>query len=110
MQNNTVTYHDSIIRLNSVFNLSSYNYVKITYTGANGYDYYNLTMYLGVSNSSGVSSLNFTSMATHNSHGTLIANISALSGNYYVYIGARSLYVTAYRKTVTVNTLQVSTT
>lgn len=105
-----ITYHDSIIRLNSVFNLTPYNYIKITYKGPAVYDYETLTMYLGVSTSSGISSLNFTAMASYNGQGTLIANVSAISGNHYIYIGARSLLVSNYARSITVNTLQVSTT
>lgn len=99
------TYYDAILRLNSVFNLTSYSYIKITYSPASGYDTEYLTMYVGVSTSTNVTTLNFTAMGSLNGNGTCISNVSSLSGNYYIYIGARSLYARGYQKAVTISTI-----
>lgn len=104
---NNITYYDTIIRLNATFPLTSYNYVKVAMT-CTGYSEY-VTGYVGVHNSANITDLSFyatSSLASAN--GTCISNVSSLSGNYYIYIGARSNLIQGYQTNVTVNTIVVS--
>ena len=103
-----ITYYDAIIRLNSVFNVTNYNYLKVSYTMSGDIPY--TTINIGISSSQNVKSLKFTATATLQGSGTCISNISSISGDYYIYIGARSVYLYDYRPTVKINTIVVSKT
>lgn len=104
---NNITYYDAIIRLNATFPLTSYNYVKVAMSCGGGSEY--VTGYVGVHTSSNLTDLSFYSMSSlANANGTCISNVSSLSGNYFIYIGARSDLVQGYQTNVTVNTIVVS--
>ena len=66
-------------RLNSAVNLTDYKYVKLKVTSGSGYVKY----MLGVSTSSTATS--YTKSVTLTSAGTLILDVSSLSGNYFIY-------------------------
>ena len=102
-----ITYYDAIIRLNATFPLTSYNYVKVAMTCTGSSEL--VTGYVGVHSSANITDLNFYAMSSlTNPNGVCISNISSLSGNYYIYIGARSNLVRGYQTNVTVNTIVVS--
>ena len=104
-----ITYYDAIIRLNATFPLTSYNYVKVDMTCTGSSEL--VTGYVGVHSSANITDLNFYAMSSlTNPNGVCISNISSLSGNYYIYIGARSNLVRGYQINVTVNTIMVSVT
>lgn len=70
-----------------------------------------VTGYVGVHSSANITDLNFYAMSSlTNPNGVCISNISSLSGNYYIYIGARSNLVRGYQVNMTVNTIMVSVT
>lgn len=103
-----IVYYNAIVRLNSTFNITKYKYIKVSCTVGGEAQY--TTVYVGVSSSQNMTILNFTAMATLNGSGTCISNISSISGDYYIYIGARSQYLYDHRPNVNINTIVVSTT
>ena len=104
----TVIWYDAVVRLNSTFNITKYKYIKVSCTVGGEAQY--TTVYVGVSSSQNMTNLGFTATATLNGSGTCISNISSISGDYYIYIGARSQYLYNYRPNVNINTIVVSTT
>lgn len=84
----------AIARLNQTINLSDYNYIKATATGAASF-----RLGIGISTSTAVSSINgFTAKADIGFSGsglskaTPILNINNITGSYYIYLFANAVY------------------
>lgn len=103
-------------RLNQSFNLTNYNYIKVVECGTNWQEHYDpdfsdTTLHkdgyvcVGVATSA-MSSVNTPSSSTGTpsgmtaysyGNGTVILNVSSLSGNYWIYFGGIISQGTKYR-------------
>lgn len=82
-----VTDTPCVARLNSTINLSNYNYIKASINNRYG------IFRLGVSTSASTTSVSgLTCVVTQSGYGsnTIISNVSALSGEYYIYFALNS--------------------
>lgn len=85
------TQRETMGRLNSAVNLTSYNYLKILVKGGSSSAVYGDTIFLGISTASNITApASLVSKATIRSvdaETTVILNVSNYSGNYFIYFG-----------------------
>ena len=85
------TQRETMGRLNSAVNLTSYNYLKILVKGGASSASYGDTIFLGISTASNITApASLVSKATIRSvdaETTVILNVSNYSGNYFIYFG-----------------------
>lgn len=70
------------IRLNNIQNISSYNYLKATYSAGT----VTCGISLGISTNNNMIQDDFSARVNNSEVGTLILDISGFSGNYWIYV------------------------
>lgn len=75
-------------RLNNIQNISSYNYLKATYSVNRNAT----SISLGISTNSNMKQDDFSAYVNNDGVGTLILDISGFSGNYWIYVKFSASY------------------
>lgn len=90
-------------RLNQTINLTSYSYLKMNVTKFTRA----LKIIIGVSTDASLTSFSYSASYTATTTGVAIANISSLSGNYYIYMGVSCDLLFAYQNKFSIYVTQL---